>query len=327
MIFLLNYPFSAPGNQEKPSAENPHTTATLQFEPTQDSDKILDQSIQSTGCNAVLSLKPGTTSTIQMKSDNKQRSYLLYIPSSFSNTEPHALIMSFHGYASNDLTQEKISQFNSIANSNNIIIVYPQGTTGLLAARGWNTGHHPTITAKDVLFVSNLLNTLQANLCIDPKQIYATGFSNGGGFSGELACKLSNRIAAYAPISGSYMTAFSSCPTTRAVSILEFHGTADKINPYTGISDINELSTQIWLTRWAKKDDCSSKPEVTQETKNIIKYVWKKCRDGAAIIHYKIVGEGHFIPKVKFPLTINGKVQKVNSSGVIWNFFQQHPLK
>lgn len=329
-IFILNFPFSRPINQSiKPVIENPYPVSSLRYKAKEDTKIVLDRPIQSAGCNAALSIIPGTTSNIEIQSGNIQRSFLLYLPPSYSNTNPHALILSFHGYAGNDLVQERISQLNIIANNKDVIIVYPQGTTGILAARGWNTGHHPTLTANDVLFVSNLLNQLQGNLCINPKQIYATGFSNGGGFTAELACKLSNRIAAFAPISGSYVTAFSSCTTSRPVSILEFHGTADKINPYGGISALSalkEFSTQLWLNTWAKKDGCSSKPTLTQESDNITKYEWNSCPGNASIVHYKIVGQGHIMPRARFELTTNGKKQYVNNAGIIWDFFQHHPL-
>lgn len=186
------------------------------------------------------------------------------MPPDYSNSIPHALILSFHGYDSSNLEEERISKLNFISDENSVIVVYPQGTKGVLAARGWNTGHHPTITVNDVLFVSNLLNKLQSNLCIDPKKIFVTGFSNGGGFVGKLACKMSNRIAAFAPISGSYVTAFSTCTAARPVSILEFHGTVDKINPYGGMSSLKEYSTQFWLSTWAKKDGCAEKPVVSR---------------------------------------------------------------
>jgi polyhydroxybutyrate depolymerase len=56
----------------------------------------------------------------------------------------------------------------------------------------------------DILFVSDLLTHLQGMLCIDPYHIYAPGFSNGGGMTNLLACRLAERIAAFAPVSGSY---------------------------------------------------------------------------------------------------------------------------
>lgn len=306
---------------------NPPRYAILKNSPQQDNNVVLDYPIQSSGCGTDLSVLPGATSNLEIQNENKKRTYLLYLPSSYRNTKQYALILSFHGYASNDLAQERISQFNLIAEKNDVIVVYPQGTTGKSPARGWNTGHHPYITANDILFVSNILNTLQSNLCINPNQIYATGFSNGGGFVAELACKMSNRIAAFAPISGSYVTSFSSCTTKRPISIIEFHGTADTVNPYGGITAINEFSIQFWLGVWAKKDGCAAKPTITQESSNIIKYIWSSCNDDAKIAHYKIVGEGHMIPNMKFKLKKNGKNYLSNISNVIWDFFQQHPLK
>lgn len=283
---------------------------------------VYDQPIPSTGCGVPLSLKTDASTYIQISSGNSERRFIVYLPRGYKNEDKHSLILAFHGYASNPFSFEDFSHFNSLADKNNIIIVYPEGTTSLVHLRGWNTGVHPTITSKDVLFVSNMLNDLQANLCINPQQIYAAGFSNGGGFTAKLACQLSNRIAAFAPVSGSYLTSFVSCTASRPVSIIEFHGTKDTVVPYLGMKSKNEIATLMWLNFWAKKDTCAPQPIVTMDSKRVTKYLWTDCDANATIVHYRITGEGHNWPHVHFT-NLN---EQLNAEQVIWNFFQQHPL-
>ena len=45
-----------------------------------------------------------------------------------------------------------------------------------------------------------MIKWLEANACVDPKRIYASGCSNGGGMSYMLACKAADVIAAVAPV-------------------------------------------------------------------------------------------------------------------------------
>jgi polyhydroxybutyrate depolymerase len=332
IIFLLNAPlfrlamYRENGLHRKaihhaPTPAQIHLAVT----PTQNEKTILDQQVTSTGCGKAIHFTPGMTVSIPITSENKERSYLLYLPIHYSNLNPHPLILDFHGYASNAREQEGLSKFNPIADTNNIILIYPQGTTGTLAARGWNTGVHPTITTDDVLFVSNILNQIQSNFCVNPTQIYATGFSNGGGLTGKLACNLSNRIAAFAPISGSYLTSYLSCSAKRPVPIIEFHGTADNIVPYDGIPALKEISTQLWLTYWAKKDGCTDTPDVAKESDHITKYTWVGCTDNSTVIHYQISG-GHHVWPGMFEDTINGEKTYVNAAQIIWDFFQKHTL-
>jgi polyhydroxybutyrate depolymerase len=292
----------------------------------QDPTAIIDRPIQSTGCGEPLTIKTGESTYMEITSSNTKRRFIVYLPKEYQNTSQHSLILAFHGYASNPFSMEKFTHFDQVADNNNIVVVYPEGTTSVVGLRGWNTGLHPTIKANDVLFVSNMLNTLQSNLCINPDQIYATGFSDGGGFVAELSCQFSNRIAAVAPASGSYVTAFKTCRALRPLPVIEFHGTKDPIVPYLGLESKKEFAALTWVGRWAKRDGCTPYPVVTNETEKITKYMWIDCKDNASVIHYKIKGEGHSWPHMLFDERQNNKIIKVNSANIIWNFFSKHPL-
>jgi len=167
---------------------------------------------------------------------------------------------------------------------------------------------------------------VQSNLCVNPQRIYATGFSNGGGFVALLACQLSNRIAAFAPVSGSYVTAFKTCSATRPVPIIEFHGNKDTTVPYPGLAAKKELGAFTWVSQWAQRDQCSKNPTTTNQNNKAIKYEWTNCNDDANVIHYKILGEPHMWPQLLFQATVSHHMQRFNTAGIIWSFFAQHPL-
>ena len=93
----------------------------------------------------------------------------------------------------------------------------------------------------DVAFIDDLLNAVEAELCIDSARVFSTGFSVGAGLSVRLACDLSDRIAAIAPVSGVYFPPFNprripepGCLSTRPVPVIAFHGTADPGVPFEG---------------------------------------------------------------------------------------------
>lgn len=54
----------------------------------------------------------------------------------------------------------------------------------------------------DIGFTMDMLTYFNKNFCIDNKRVYATGKSNGGGFTSVLACDpvVSNSFAAFAPV-------------------------------------------------------------------------------------------------------------------------------
>ena len=45
-----------------------------------------------------------------------------------------------------------------------------------------------------------IITALQSYACIDPKRVYASGCSNGGGMSFKLACEAADVIAGVAPV-------------------------------------------------------------------------------------------------------------------------------
>ena len=82
--------------------------------------------------------------------------------------------------------------------------------------------------------------------------------SNGGGFAARVGCELDD-VVAIAPVAGGYR-ALDRCPSTRRVSVLEVHGTADHVVPYRGKKPDYAGSVPRYLAGWAKRDGCTGKP-------------------------------------------------------------------
>ena len=60
---------------------------------------------------------------------------------------------------------------------------------------------HPSIWHTDMLhwpFVTTLLDTLEADLCLDTSRVYATGLSNGAMMTSLVGCVMADRFAAVA---------------------------------------------------------------------------------------------------------------------------------
>ena len=77
--------------------------------------------------------------------------------------------------------------------------------------------------------------------------------SNGGFMSYQLACELSDRIAAIASVTGSMTTNGSiSVIPNHPMPIMEIHGTADGSVPYATIPSIMDF--------WANFNNCNTSP-------------------------------------------------------------------
>jgi polyhydroxybutyrate depolymerase len=94
----------------------------------------------------------------------------------------------------------------------------------------------------DVQFTRDMIKWLEAHTCVDPKRIYASGGSNGGGMAYMLACHAADVIAAVAPVDFDCITApggpnampTCACTLPRPISVTQFRATGDTAVPYNG---------------------------------------------------------------------------------------------
>jgi polyhydroxybutyrate depolymerase len=287
---------------------------------------FISTSIPSQGCGKPAPVQPGTSEVESINSGGVTRWYVLYLPPDYRASSKYALVLNFHGHGSNAFQQAARSGFTTLAGQQGFIVVYPQGTIGPDGFTGWATGLAARPQVNDALFVSDLLNHLQATLCIDPSRIYATGFSNGGGMTNLLACKLAGRIAAFAPVSGSYPPTPGGCHPQRPVSILEFHGSADHTVPYTGNPRHREPPIALWLQQWASRDNCTRGPTTFYRSQDVIGEEWTDCKGNATVVGYRMLGEGHQWPTVLFHVRTGNTVESDTASDLIWSFFLSHPF-
>jgi poly(3-hydroxybutyrate) depolymerase len=159
-----------------------------------------------------------------------------------------------------------------------------------------------------VKFTLDLISELEKKYCVDPARIYSAGKSNGGGFTGLLACdsEASKRIAAFAVVSGAFYrdnktNELPACtPGRKSVPWMEFHGYADDTIPYVGGLNTrkNAYSTNInkYVHDWARRDDfeVSSKKTSTlcSGKRSVTRYGWGK----DVIVHYNYTNLGHDWP-------------------------------
>ncbi len=105
-------------------------------------------------------------------SAGRHRDYLLFVPKSYDSAKPTPLVISMHGAAMWGAAQKDTSQWNTVAEREGFMVVYPSG------AKSNGPSHWEE---EDVTFI--------------PTRIYANGLSNGGGMAFALSCTLSDRLS------------------------------------------------------------------------------------------------------------------------------------
>lgn len=288
---------------------------------------LLAQDTAST-CNSDRAAARAGRKALQLESSGVTRSYLLYVPRSYDPTVPTPLILSFHGRSSNGLEQSFLSNWKKIADEEGLIVAYP---TALGTPTQWNTvipvGNRVN---EDLVFINDLIDALSEQFCIDPARIYANGMSNGGGMSNFLGCALSDRIAAIGGVSGAYIGTERQCDPPRAVPVIAFHGTADKVVTYEGgASEAFNYpfpSVPDWAAEWAAHNGCDDTPIDIPAPGDASGVHYTNCDDNADVIFYTIDGGGHTWPG-SFPLPGFGKTSTdIDATATMWAFFVAHPM-
>ena len=250
------------------------------------------------------------------------RNYRIFLPNGFSTSIQHPLVFNLHGYTSNAIQQELYSGFNTIADTANVVVCYPNGINN-----AWNiVGGFPN----DVGFIDTLITVLNNQYNINLNRVYSTGLSNGGFLSNLLGCNLANRIAAIAPVAGTNVPLIhNSCSPSRQVPVLYIHGDADAIVNYNGSSGY--VSAADLMNLWSTIGGCSLVtdtlliPDISlTDFCSAEKITWHDCDSTIRVIHYKVLGGGHTWPGSS--LIIGTTNQDFNASGIIWDFFSQYDL-
>ena len=263
--------------------------------------------------------------------DGKTREYYISLPKNTSKPVP--LIINFHGFLDRAINQREFSQMDNYAHQNGVGVVYPEGIK-----RSWNVGKAIYNNENDIIFVNALIDSVLTKYNIDSDQIYACGFSNGGTFSYELMCSLSNKIAAFGSVGGNFsINENRLCNINREIPLIHIHGTKDRLQKYN-ISDGEFLSTIESVNYWAKYNQLDKmnveniEDVLKKDGTTVEKYTFYKNNSNTEVIHLKVINGGHlwlgsptgdrFLERLLF----GRNNHEINSSKELVDFFLKYKL-
>ncbi len=272
-----------------------------------------------------------------------RRYYLVHVPRGYDKGTATAVVLNFHGGGGNPVQQRNDSGMDPVSDANGFIVVYPAGTGQLSEDRFlfWNAGVGDNYATKlgvdDIGFVKAMLDDLERLFHVEPKKIYATGFSNGAFFSYRLACELSSQIAAVAPVSGTLgadLKRFVKAPS-RPVSIIHFHGKQDTFCPYAGgpgkggLESVALPGAEKTIQFWVAFDGCQPKPVEELRKGRAVCRRYGGGKDKSEVVLWTLEDGGHTWPggESTLPVGIAGPINHdISATELMWKFFQDHPI-
>jgi len=277
-----------------------------------------------------------------------KRFYEIHVPPSYNKRAPVPVVLLFHGGGGYPGAIRFESGMERVSDQEGFIVVYPAGQPGnrLFSDRLliWNDGRSTKGTglSDDVAFVRALLDDLPRLFNVDPRRIYAAGFSNGAQFSYVLASRMSDRIAAIAAVAGQRPVGEFTSPPPRPISVIQFAGKQDNLAPYAGGSPPEGFGTAKFITQfkpvreaiqsWVSLDGCPSQPAEVRRVGRAVKERWGPCKNDTEVILWTLEDGGHAWPGGNM-LPAGAKIGQGNinrdiaASELIWEFFKRHPLR
>jgi polyhydroxybutyrate depolymerase len=266
------------------------------------------------------------------RSGGLDRTYVMHVPPG----DPVGLVLSLHGGGGSGKGQRGLTDFDAVADSNNLLVVYPDGYD-----KSWADGRGASPADRrhvdDVGFLAGLADKLRNDYNIAPGHVFVTGMSNGGFMSNRLACDRADVFSAIAPVSGTLGVGVA-CNPSQPVSVWEAHGTADPMVHFNG-GDVrgrgglsHSISAKSMVDKWRSADGCQGDP-VAEVLPNVgdgtvvHRFDSTACAAATEVVFYQIDNGGHTWPggKQYLPKAVIGPTTRaLDGSESIAQFFLAH---
>ena len=265
--------------------------------------------------------------------DNLSRSYHIYVPASYSDTEPIPIVFNLHGGASTAIGYlNSIGNMRPIADTANFIIIYPQATTDSSGNPTWHLGgeNSKSTSVDDVAFVSHIIDEVSSIYSVDLERVYVTGFSNGGYLAYEIACLLSNKIAGIGSVAGHmFIDTYNYCDPSHPTPLINIHGTEDFYDGIAGYYLDQNLSNRYWT----EYNNTDPDPVITyientntQDGSTVELHSWLNGDNGISVVHFKVMGGGHSYPNLNPSSSKGYENGDIDSNSEIWNFLSRYDI-
>jgi polyhydroxybutyrate depolymerase len=234
---------------------------------------------------------------MSIKIDGRDRTFIMHVPSAYKGDKAVPLVVDYHSVNGSGSGEMGMSPYKGKTDPEGVITLYPDGIgkSGTMWSAGWNVG--PCCSdGDDVKFSREMIKKVEEIACIDPKRVYATGFSMGGGMSNHVACNMSDIYAAVAPAAMDLNKENSSkCSPTRPISVIMFRGTNDGTCKYdggpSGYNDgLDFLGAKGNFKFWGEKNGCNTASSI-KNSDGCDEY--PDCKDGVRVVLCTAQGGGH----------------------------------
>ena len=250
----------------------------------------------------------------------QQRSYRLGVPSSYDKNTPAPEVLDLHGSGGSAAVQDAVTAMPMKAAKRGYITITPDAVAGNweLSARG-----------RDADFLTALLDDVASHYCVDLDRVYAAGHSLGAWKTAVTACADPGRFASIALVSVEVHP--GGCGP---ISVVAFHGTADRTVPYGAGADPGVVVTGsnaglpgvvVNMPEWAVGAHCSTRKKVERIEPDIEHWTYTGCPHGTGVEFYSVEHGSHMWPGS--PIAVPGTTHTIDATTLALDCFDAHPSR
>ena len=234
-----------------------------------------------TFCLAALAIASASAASSweKIKVNGTNRDMKVYVPK--DTPSGAALVIACHGMNQSAQWHDDNSKWAAVSDTAKFVLVFPEGID-----HGWDISGN-----RDVDFVLAIIDKMEKDHNINTGRVYLTGFSMGGMFTYHCANRISDKIAAFVPVSG-YPMWDKSAYSSRPVPIMHVHGTGDDVCVFSGV--------QPTLDNWIKRNKCNTVEELISpypkgnRNQGAKMHIWGDGLDGVEVRLLEFKDKGHW---------------------------------
>ena len=242
-----------------------------------------------------------------------ERPYTLFVPAGTATADglggaSRHLVLGLHGYGDSAAKFERYWNLRAHAERVGFLYARPLGLRDRLGHRAWNAsaaccGRGPR--ADDVRYLRAVVEDVRSRYAVDERRIYVVGKSNGGFMAHTLACRAADLVAAVVSFAGAGPSRERACRPSSPVSVLQIHGTADRVVRYAGgrvhHAPVRHPGAVETTEAWARRDGCRSR-RTTPRARDLVRALpgretgvdlHTRCRGGAQVVLWTLAGAQH----------------------------------
>ena len=247
----------------------------------------------------------GITRTVQLG----DRPFKLHVPKKYDPGRAASLVVALHGFGADADRMASRLGLTAASEERAFLLALPDGTKDSDGLQFWNaTDACCNVEGADVddsRYLSDVIDAVSDAYAVDRARVFVIGISNGGFMAHRLACDHADQLASIVSLAGAQSADPAACNPTRAVSVLEVHGSEDDTVLFEGGRSQGHRYPSVaeTVSDWRRLDGCDDRPgtkgarldvDVALPGAETVPTSWSTgCAHSTEVALWKVYGGGH----------------------------------